>query len=662
MAFKTQTIQKTNYPIGLTLAALVALLVIADARAVGLNHKISGVLPQHGQVMDVAMSPDGQQMVYTAILDAAGTQALFSVPTDGSQTPLQLSELLSPGQFLGILKISPDSSRVANLAPNSSGLFELYSVPVDGSALPVKLSELSTAPNGISTFDISPDSSRVVYRAAELYSVPLDGSSPPLKLNAPLISGGFVRRFNISPDSGRVVYLADQDSAGTDELYTVPLDGSAPPVKLNGPLVSGGDVHIFRRIEISPDSSRVVYVADQDVDEVDELYVVPVDGSAPPVKLNGPLVSGGDVDAFSDTVISPDSSRVVYIADQDNDNLYELFCVALDGSSSPVQLSGPLIIGGDVIDYQVSPDGSRVVYLADQQIDTVYELGSAPLDGSSPAFRLNAPLPAGRSVVGYEISPDSRAVVYRADQDNDDVVELYSASLNGAGTPVKLNGPLVSGGGVQRFLFGSNGLGVIYAADQERDEVDELYAVLTDGTIGPFKVNGPLVDGGDVYYWNVEMSPDGRYAVYKADQETDGVYELFVTYDGLPAIRFSTSSGSAAENAGIVNATVLSTGTLTATVQVGYVVSGGTATGSGLDYRLDQGTLSFAPGVTSQTIEIELVDDGEIELDETIVISLTNPKEAALAVPDSFTLTIVDNDGGAPPAAYSTYLPAVRRE
>jgi Tol biopolymer transport system component len=662
MAFQPRTNRKKNDLIGLSLAALVALLVIADASAFALNHKISGMLPEYGQVLSVAMSPDGQRVVYTAILDADGTQGLFSAPTNGSQAPLQLSEPLSAGQFLGSFKISPDSSRVAYLAPNGSGVFELHSVPADGSGLPVRLSELGTAPSGVSTFDITPDSSQMVYSATELYRVPLDGSGPPLKLNAPLVSGGRVRRFNLSPDGSRVLYLANQDNAGTDELYSVLLDRSSPPVKLNGPLVSGGDVHIHRRIEISPDSSRAVYVADQDIDEVDELYVVPVDGSEPPVKLNGPLVSGGDVDAFSDTVISPDSSRALYIADQDNDNLYELFSVALEGGSPPVQISGPLIIGGDVIGYQVSPDGSRVVYLADQQIDGVYELGSAQLDGSAPAVRLNTPLPEGRSVVDYQISPDSRAVVYRADQDSDDIVELYSASLNGIGAPVKLNAPLIPGGNVRRFLFGSNGLGVIYAADQESDEVDELYAVLTDGTLAPVKVNGPLVEDGDVYYWNVEISPDGRYAVYKADQETDGVYELFVTYDGLPAISFSTSLGSATEETGIVTATIRATGTLTVTVQVDYAASGGTASGGGIDYLLDGGTLSFAPGVTSQTVEIQLVDDMLLEPDETVVISLTNPVNGELAIPDSFTLTIVDNDGVPPPPGYTTYLPVVHRE
>ena len=85
-------------------------------------------------------------------------------------------------------------------------------------------------------------------------------------------------------------------------------------IKLNGPLVSGGDVDEFR---VSPDSSRVVYRADQDTDNVDELYSVPLAGGSP-VKLNGPLVSGGYVWYFQ---VSPDSSRVVYHASQDTNGV-----------------------------------------------------------------------------------------------------------------------------------------------------------------------------------------------------------------------------------------------------------------------------------------------------------------------------------------------------
>jgi hypothetical protein len=69
---------------------------------------------------------------------------------------------------------------------------------------------------------------------------------------------------------------------------------------------------------------------------------VPIDRSEEPAKLNGTLVSGGQVIDFH---ISPDSSRVVYKADQETDEQFELFVTldeALASSDSTVYL--PLVL------------------------------------------------------------------------------------------------------------------------------------------------------------------------------------------------------------------------------------------------------------------------------------------------------------------------------
>ena len=96
--------------------------------------------------------------------------------------------------------------------------------------------------------------------------------------------------FAISPDSARVVYLADQDTDTLNELWSVPLSGGTV-TKLNRTLVAGGDVQAFL---ISPDSDSVVYGADQDADTVDELLAVAITGGSV-LDLNDPLVPGGDV-------------------------------------------------------------------------------------------------------------------------------------------------------------------------------------------------------------------------------------------------------------------------------------------------------------------------------------------------------------------------------
>ena len=83
-----------------------------------------------------------------------------------------------------------------------------------------------------------------------------------------------------------------------------------------------------------------------------------------------------------------------------------------------------------------------------------------------------------------------------------------------------------------------------------------------------------------------------------------------------------------------------------------YVVSGGTATGSGTDYTLANGTVTFAPGSTSENISISINDDALDEEDETIIISLTGGTNTTLGTTTEFTYTIQDND--LPPAVQFT--------
>jgi len=154
-----------------------------------------------------------------------------------------------------------------------------------------------------------------------MFRVLSDGSSPPVQVNDPLPSGSYFDYFAITPNSSRVVYWADRQTDEVYELYSVPLAGGSAPVKLNGTLIANGDVQTD--FQISPDSSRVVYYGDQDTDAVRELYSVALTGGAAPVKLNGPMVSGGE--AFGYFPFSPDSSQVFYYADQETDDLVEIF-------------------------------------------------------------------------------------------------------------------------------------------------------------------------------------------------------------------------------------------------------------------------------------------------------------------------------------------------
>ena len=162
-------------------------------------------------------------------------------------------------------------------------------------------------------------------------------------------------------------------------------------VRLNPELVQGGEVEVLSAVSrpvtpfrISPNSEQVVYVADQRSNGLFELFTVPIAGGTAQ-RISGDLPTDGDVGATSiipDFLISSDSARVVYIADQNIDGQREIFSVPIDGGT-PVRLNSELASPGrDVVDYQISPDGQRVVYLADQNENCLLYTSPSPRDAT----------------------------------------------------------------------------------------------------------------------------------------------------------------------------------------------------------------------------------------------------------------------------------------
>ncbi|MFC2063043.1 SdrD B-like domain-containing protein, partial [Chloroflexota bacterium] len=77
-------------------------------------------------------------------------------------------------------------------------------------------------------------------------------------------------------------------------------------------------------------------------------------------------------------------------------------------------------------------------------------------------------------------------------------------------------------------------------------------------------------------------------------------------------------------------------------VTVDYSTVDGTAT-AGSDYTATWGTLAFAPGETSKTISVPIIDDLLHEGDETFYLDLFNPTNATILDPQGIG-TIVDSD------------------
>lgn len=67
--------------------------------------------------------------------------------------------------------------------------------------------------------------------------------------------------------------------------------------------------------------------------------------------------------------------------------------------------------------------------------------------------------------------------------------------------------------------------------------------------------------------------------------------------------------------------------------------------GSGMDYSLEPGVLTFEPGETEKNLLLQVANDAIPEPPETVTILLSNANRAVLGAPATYTHTIVDDDG-----------------
>lgn len=117
---------------------------------------------------------------------------------------------------------------------------------------------------------------------------------------------------------------------------------------------------------------------------------------------------------------------------------------------------------------------------------------------------------------------------------------------------------------------------------------------------------------------------------------------LIVSDDGT--LQFSLPNYEVAEDGGTASISVVRTGATNLQVSVDYLFLGGTAL-NGADFYGTNGTLTFAPGITVQSIPIPLVDDSYVEPVETISLMLSNATGGVpLGGQDTATVHILNDD------------------
>lgn len=142
------------------------------------------------------------------------------------------------------------------------------------------------------------------------------------------------------------------------------------------------------------------------------------------------------------------------------------------------------------------------------------------------------------------------------------------------------------------------------------------------------------------------------YLIETVDSTTNGTAIVTINAGavGTPGdFTVSPETTSVNEDGNTVTVTVNRVNGSDGEVSVDFTTVDGTAN-AGSDYTANAGTLTFADGETSKTIDVTITDDGDDEGDENFSVELSNPTGGSgLLAPTSSTVTIIDNDGAPEP-------------
>ena len=126
-----------------------------------------------------------------------------------------------------------------------------------------------------------------------------------------------------------------------------------------------------------------------------------------------------------------------------------------------------------------------------------------------------------------------------------------------------------------------------------------------------------------------------------------------------PSLTFPQATTQGNEDAGTLNFNINLVTAGAAITQARLAIKGGTAT-VGSDFIISTNpNLSFNPGITTQQAGVTIINDSDLEPDETIILVLRSVNGSQISNDSIFTITIADNDQ--PGAFVPTYPIGVLR-
>ena len=153
-------------------------------------------------------------------------------------------------------------------------------------------------------------------------------------------------------------------------------------------------------------------------------------------------------------------------------------------------------------------------------------------------------------------------------------------------------------------------------------------------------INDPLYEGTSETFTLTLSNPSGGALLTSPASAVVTIQDN----DSKPAIQMASSFSRAEGNApAVLTFPVTLSNPSVQTLTVDYTTADGTAT-AGNDFIATSGTLTFAPGVTSQSISVTVSGDTAVEPDENFFLRLSNATNASFISTTQSTVTLVNDD------------------
>jgi len=644
-----------------------------------------------GAVGAIALSPDNATLVATGDPTGYGPDLrIFHAPFSAASVP---EVLTIPGAFLNGMTFTPDGNKVlvvefsAFSAP--PGFPRIYAVAAPFSATStvetLLIAALGVGQSGFEDIDISADGQLAALSGGSINPDPL------VVLKAPFTAAGFSSALIDIPQFNDPYTGGPGRGAGTARFWSTAIPALPPQVWVD---VSATPTGLFTGVSVTEGNSGTtnalvpVNLSGPSAQTVTVDYTT-VDGTAP----GGATVANNDYIPASGTLtFAPGETTKNIVVKVNGDAKYEAterFRVVISNPVNAILLD-PLPGFADTATIIIVNDDATVpvaittLALPNGVAGTPYSFqltgtGADPLTWISTNGAFN-PFPPGLTIdpatgiiSGIPYTPGHYTAIINL---TDGVGQLAAANfpitITGVGQPVVDLFP-------NPLDFGSRAVGSTSPI--------LTVTVANDGS-GPLVIGTPVVTipvGSDFALASGALQCTAGLTVPQAN--TCNLYFTFTpqaagtrslalnlvtnaptvsltltgigTSGGLPVVSIANAVPVAEGNSGTTPMTFAVTlaPVSAVTVTVHYAATGGTAT-NGVDYTVGgTGTLTFAPGVTTQNITVNVNGDTQVEPDETIVMTLSVPSGATLGTATA-NGTILNDDVAVPSLALLSVAPS----